>query len=218
MSKSRIILLASGVTAVAVLSGIGWGWLASQVPQVSKADRLEALRQEPGSKVAAETAIQIAPQVSVESTGRVSNLGFTPDPNNIADWQDPFEKTLSSESEEPERSRQLLEVFPNLPQDAQVEAVEQLSNLLPNQEYAALAQYLTNSTIAEPVLDVIMAGLLNRPDTLKLPYLVQVARDERNPKAAEAKGILQALLDENFGDDWARWQTEVDQFLKQYSD
>jgi len=218
MSKSRIILLASGVTAVAVLSGIGWGWLASQVPPVSKAERLEALRQEPGSRVAAETAIQIAPQVSVESTGSVSNLGFTPDPNNIADWQDPFEKTLSSESEEPERSRQLLEVFPNLPQDAQVEAVEQLSNLLPNQEYAALAQYLTNSTIAEPVLDVIMAGLLTRPDTLKLPYLVQVARDERNPKAAEAKGILQALLDENFGDDWARWQTEVDQFLKQYSD
>jgi len=218
MSKSCIILLASGVTAVAVLSGIGWGWLASQVPPVSKADRLEALRQEPGSKVAAETAIQIAPQVSVESTGSVSNLGFTPDPNNIADWQEPFEKALSSESGQPERSRQLLEVFPNLPQDAQVVAVEQLSNLLPNQEYAALAQYLTNITIAEPVLDVIMAGLLNRPDTLKLPYLVQVARDERNPKAAEAKGILQALLDENFGDDWARWQTEVDQFLKQYSD
>jgi hypothetical protein len=63
-----------------------------------------------------------------------------------------------------------------------------------------------------------MAALLSRSDTLKLPYLLQIARDEQNPKALEAKGLLEALLDENFGDDWTRWQTSVDQWLKQYYD
>jgi hypothetical protein len=59
-----------------------------------------------------------------------------------------------------------------------------------------------------------MTGLLNRPDNIKLPYLLEVARDEQNPKASEAQGLLESILDKNYEKDWDQWAAEIDQWLQ----
>ena len=216
MKKSAIILAACGIAAGTVLSGLLWGWLASRVPNPISQTPDSAIQANQSSLILSQTPQQPDPRAI--RAGRFTPAVMSAAPNRLSNWKETVENILNSESEEKEKSQRLLELFPNLPQDGQIAAAEHLSILLPNQDYAALGQYLTNATTPEAVLEVLMAGLLNRPDTLKLPYLLDVARDEQNPKAGEAKGLLQALLDENFGNDWTRWQAKVDQWVTEYSD
>jgi hypothetical protein len=53
---------------------------------------------------------------------------------------------------------------------------------------------------------------------VKLPALLGVARDPQNPKAGEAKDILRLFLEEDYGADWAAWQSKVDQWLRDNPD
>jgi len=111
-----------------------------------------------------------------------------------------------------------LEIFPRLPTDGQEEVAQHLSNLVSDEHYAALGQYLTNTALPEPVLDVLLSDALNRPNKLKLPVLVEVARDPANPKAGEAKDLLELYLEEDYGTDWNLWQQKVEKWLKDNPD
>ncbi len=87
-----------------------------------------------------------------------------------------------------------------------------------DQDYAALKQFVTNTTLPEPVLDVLVGDVLNRPNSLKLPTLLDIARDPQHPKAGEAKDILQLFLEEDYHTDWPAWQAKVNQWLKDNPD
>jgi hypothetical protein len=222
MSKASVILRVCSFAAATVLSGIVLGRLATRAPSP------RGLAPEPTVQAKNSSAAFVfgnadsvdMPTPPSPSRGDQFGAGatYSASLNQVTNWNESVADILGSESDEKDKRRQLLEVFPSLPQDGQVQVAEHLSRLLPKQDYAALGQYLTNATTPGPVLDVLMADLLNRPDTLKLPYLLQIARDDRNPKAGEAKGLLESLLDENFGDNWSRWQAKVDQWVKDYSD
>ncbi|HWH68505.1 MAG TPA: hypothetical protein VNT26_03930, partial [Candidatus Sulfotelmatobacter sp.] len=92
------------------------------------------------------------------------------------------------------------------------------SNLISDQDYPALSQYLTNSTTPSAVMDVLLAGLLNRPNSLKMPLLLDMARDDQNPKASDARDMLSLFLEEDYGNNWTQWQSKMDQWLKDNPD
>ena len=131
----------------------------------------------------------------------------------ITNWEDKVDEILTSEVPEADKARKMLDMFPRLPEDGQVEVAQHLANLVSDQDYPSLGRFLTNSTLPQPVLDVLMADALNRPNSVKLPALLGVASDPRNPKAGEAKDILQLFLEEDFGTDWNAWQNKVTQWL-----
>jgi len=215
MSKCSFILRVSGIAAATVLSGVFLGRLASQVRQTSV-----QVRHSPNSVFSEmRTSAQLPASPVVSDNDQRSKVIIEHAATiELTNWNETVAGILSSGSDEKEKNQQLLELLPRLPPEGQSQVAEHLSRSLPNQDFPQLGQYLTNATTPEPVLDVIMADLLNRPDTLKLPYLLQIARDQQSPKAAEAKGILAALLDEDFGDNWPQWQAKVDQWVKDYSD
>jgi hypothetical protein len=138
--------------------------------------------------------------------------------NVVTNWEDKLDEILSSEKEDNEKARQMAEIFPSLPQEGQVEAAQHLSNLVPDEEYASVEQYLTNSAYSEDVLDVFMSDVLNRPNSIKLPALLAVARDSQNPKSGEAKDLLELFLEEDHGTDWNAWQNQIDRWLKDNPD
>lgn len=78
--------------------------------------------------------------------------------------------------------------------------------------------YLTNADLPENVLDVLLDDVLNRPNSLKLPALLEVARSAQHPKAAEAKDFLELFLEEDYGADWDKWQAGMEQWLKENPD
>ena len=147
-----------------------------------------------------------------QTTGTVASA------NIVTNWEDRLDEVLSGKQNEDAKAKQMLEMFPRLPPDGQEEVAQHLSNLVSDELYPVLGQYLTNTALPEPVLDVLLSDALNRPNKLKLPVLVEVARDPSNPKAGEAKDLLELYLEEDYGADWNIWQQKVEQWLKDNPD
>jgi hypothetical protein len=138
--------------------------------------------------------------------------------NLIADWQDKFDAVLNSDNDDTNKAQQLLDIFPRLPPDAKVEAAQHLSNLVPDEDYAPLANLLTNATLSTDVLDVLLGDALNRPNSLKLPALLDVASNSAHPQADEAKDLLELYLDADYGTDWGQWRQKIAAWLKDNPD
>jgi hypothetical protein len=139
-------------------------------------------------------------------------------PNLITNWEEKLEAILGNEATpDPEKAKQMIEMFPNLAPEAQEELAHHISNLTPDENYS-LGQFLTNSSLPEAVLEVFTEDILNRPNSIKLPLLLDVARDPQHPKAGEAKDILELFLEEDFGADWSKWQGKMNDWLKENPD
>jgi hypothetical protein len=106
-------------------------------------------------------------------------------------------------------------LFPKLPEDAQAEAARHISNLLPDQNYSLLDQLLTNSNLPDSVLDALMSEAMDRPDALKLPLFLEIARNEMSPKAEDARAFLETFLQQDYGQDWPAWQAGINNWLAQ---
>jgi hypothetical protein len=217
MNKSLRILKIVGIVAVVVAAGVALGWLGTRGSQ--RASRT------PDSQVPASDSASATPDVSPAPTrsapgilnaqpGSVETVAVTPMASNLmTNWEDRLDEILGGEGEEADKAKQMLEMFPRLPEEGQVEVAQHLSNLTADKDYAPLGAYLTNSATSEQVLDVLMGDLLNRPNSVKLPVLLDVAREPQHPKAGEAKDILQLFLEEDYGADWNAWQTKMQQWL-----
>ena len=134
------------------------------------------------------------------------------------DWNDKLDSILGSNDDEALKAEQLLKLWPTLPEDGQVEAMQHISNLLPDEKFSLLTQTLTNAATSEAVLDIILGDALNRPNALKLPSLLEVAKIPGHPKAEEAREILEVFVDHDYGTDWAQWDKAVKDWLKENPD
>jgi len=220
MSKLSKLLIAAATVAGVVLVAIALSRHGSQAPepdtQVSAA--------EPAPAAPAETKRSTffskrprrqaaAPATSGQPTG--ATAGAT---NISSAWEDKLDEILGSTSSDQDKAKQMLELFPNLPADGQEEVAQHLSNLVADSDFGLLRAYLTNAALADNVLDVLLDDVLNRPNSLKLPALLEVARSAQHPKAAEAKDFLELFLEEDYGDDWDKWQSQMQEWLKNNPD
>src|ERR1051325_712315 len=123
-------------------------------------------------------------------------------PGLIADWDDKVNDILGAEGDEKDKARKLIEMFPHLPPDGQEEVAHHISNLVADEDYAPLSQFVTNSALPEAVLDVFVEDVFNRPNSIKLPLLLEIAQDPQHPRSAAAKDVLELFLEEDFGSDW----------------
>jgi hypothetical protein len=138
--------------------------------------------------------------------------------NIITNWEDKLEETLAAQTTTEAKASQMLAMFPRLPEAGQVEFATHLCNLVTDEDYAPLGQLLGNPRLPQDVLDTLMADALNRPNSLKLPALLEVARTSEHPKASDAKEVLQFFLESDYGDDWPKWQEKVQTWLKDNPD
>jgi hypothetical protein len=133
--------------------------------------------------------------------------------NAVADWEGKIDDIFEKYEEDNQKVKHMLALFPQLPAEGQEEVAQHLVNLVADEEYTSINQFLTNNALTEDVLDVFFSDLLNRPNSTKLPTLVNVARDPKNPKSGEAREMLELFLDEDYGGDWDQWNTKVQEWL-----
>jgi len=214
-----------GVAILAAVVGVGVfiGWLGSR-------GALPTPRLPPVNLPTAESRpIVQQPPVATASTpprstpGNASAANPSPavvvtTPGLITNWDDRVDQILAADTDDTNKVAQLFDIFPRLPEDGQVEVAEHLSNLVPDDNYTRLGQLLEDPKLPESVLDELMADALNRPNSVKLPVLLQVAQEPDNPKASEAKDLLELYLDEDYGTDWSQWQTKLQAWLKDNPD
>jgi len=75
-----------------------------------------------------------------------------------------------------------------------------------------------NPNLPEEVLDVFVTDLMNRDDSTKLPALLEIAKIPNHPHHEEALTDLQIFLDEDYGNDWNRWNTATKAYLKKQAE
>jgi len=219
MSAPSKVLGFVGAGVGVVLAGVLLGWLGTRTPQassqsttnVSNAPPQETTRpiQTPGTPPTTPTA----PGTNAQAP--TTNSSAT---NLITDWEDKLEAILDSNDDDATKVKQLLAMFPRLPEDGQTEVAQHLSNLVEDKDYAPLGKLLADGKLPETVLDVLVQDVLNRPNSLKLPSLLEVASNPQHPKAEEAKDLLELFLEEDYGTDWAKWQTKMQEWLKNNPD
>ena len=220
MSKLSKLLIAVGALAGIVLVAI----MLSRRPSTGPVSDTQASISAPTSPALAETNrpsffTKRARRQPAQTATNGQPMGSSDTTTNaMAGWEDKLDDILGSANPDPEKAKQMLRMFPTLPADGQEEVARHLSNLLPDQDYGLMRGYLTNASLPEDVLDVLVDDALNRPNSLKLPALLEVARSAQHPKAAEAKDFLELLLEEDYGDDWGKWQAKMEEWLKDNPD
>jgi hypothetical protein len=217
----------AGLGIIAAIAGIGIliGWLGSHgstqpVPPPPPPDQT-MVDSSPGGHPAT-TATNPPAAVTANSSSNAAlpnpNAVSSSDTNLLADWESRVDEILTEDTADTNKVNHLFEIFPHLPEEGQVEVAQHLSNLVPDENYAPLAQLLENAKLPEAVLDVLMADALNRPNAVKLPVILEVAQNPDHAKAGEAKDLLALYLDGDYGTDWSQWKQKLQEWLKENPD
>jgi hypothetical protein len=130
-------------------------------------------------------------------------------PVPVTNWSVQVSAVMTSEASTTNKAIGLLGLFPNLPEQGQVEAAQHSSRLLPDNYYNALGTQMTNAAVAPAARRAIFADLLTRPNQVKLPWLVAVASTALDGQSDEAAHLLKSILNEDHGSDWPLWRERV---------
>ncbi|MEY2465616.1 MAG: hypothetical protein QOD03_137 [Verrucomicrobiota bacterium] len=223
----RKVLITVGIGAVIVGIGVAVGLLGSggsespvaHIPEdASEPSTSPELVTHPVSNSESAMVQPVKPTTTFSNAPAARTLAMQNTNTDLTNWEETVDDILASDGEDSAKVKQLLEMFPKLSEDGQVEVAQHLSNLVDDADYAPVAELLKNAKLPEPVLDVLMGDVLNRPNASKLPLLLEVARTPDHAKAEEARDLLELYLDENYGTDWAKWQEKTKEWLKQNPD
>src|ERR1035441_1835903 len=214
MSKSFKLLILIGAITGVVIVGI---YLSRRSDTAPEADAQASLS-DPTSPDTEETnrsaffnqraRREASPTVSDDGSAGVSDI------NAMSGWEGKVDEILGSTRPDADKAKQMVEMFPTLPAAGQEEVVRHLTNLLPDQDYGLMRSFLTNASLSENVLDFLLDDVLNRPNSLKLPALLDVARNAHLGQPAPAKNFLTLFIEEDYGNDWDKWQTGIQGWLK----
>jgi hypothetical protein len=160
-------------------------------------------------------AVTSAPVANFQPTNILAAPNMSGSDTN---WEEKIDDIVGSDDPDTNKVQKLYALFPKLPPDGQEEAAQHLSNLVDDEDYAPLGAMLKNDKLPEGVLDELLADVLNRPNNLKLPLLLDVASDANHAKHDEAKDLLELYLGEDYGSDWNSWRQHMTTWMQQNPD
>ncbi len=205
-----VLLLAGGV-------GIFIGWMKSRDGDV------RPIVLPPGSNdpIVAIAPVAMSPaDVSRHAPAKNARLNRKkpapeqPPPEVSTDWEQRLDDVLLADTNANTKADLILALIPTAPASAQVELSQHLVNMVQDDHYDGAAQLLTNAATPAEVSRVLLNDLLNRNNTLKLPMLLAVARDDDHPLKDQARELLELMIQEDNGTNWDQWGASVNTWLQ----
>jgi hypothetical protein len=212
--NTRLVL----ILAVVVLGIVGaavW-FLQMQPPAVPVAGSTPAPGPSPATTSGVNTS-PIAPLPNTDTantTAKATPRKVTTPPRTQTEWEARIDQVLDLQAPETETAKMLINLMPTLPPDGQAEAAQHITNLILDKDYGLVMPMLRNPAYGEAVQDVLITDLMNREDNVKLPALLDVARIPNHPYHEEAMTDLQIFLDQDYGTNWAKWDTSMREYLR----
>lgn len=220
-----VIVLALLVAVLGLIRHLLWPPSPAPAPETQPVQTPAPLAQptEPPAPIPAQSNVQIVvpPELTAPAPqpgGPASTNFIPPPPVERIQWEQQIDDILLSQAESGDKGRRLLALFPQLPPEAQVEAAPHLANLTEDADFPGLGPLLTNASTPQAVLEVLVGDLLNRPNRIKLPLLLAIASVPDHPSAAEARTILETMLGQDHGQDWAAWEAAIQAWLKEHEE
>ena len=143
------------------------------------------------------------PLVAFARESETSSFGT---PVVMTNWQAQVSQVLISGSSVVDQGNALLAMLPQTPAEGQVDVAQHAGRLLSDASFASFGSQLTNAATPAAVRRVVFADLLSRPNSVKLPWLIEVARSPVDNQSGEALLILKSILREDYGTDWNAWR------------
>jgi hypothetical protein len=158
---------------------------------------------------ASSNATQKAPRIK-----RPKPVLLPPPPEENMQWEQQLDDVLLADTDANTKADRILALIPTAPTNAQVELSQHLVNMVQDDHYDGAAQMLTNPATPTDVSTVLMNDLLNRNNTLKLPMLLAVARDDDHPLKDQAREMLELLIQQDDGTNWDQWGASINTWLQ----
>ena len=205
-----VLILAGGV-------GVFIGWMKSREGDI------QPIALPPGSNqpiiaIAQEATTPVersrAPDANTSRMGREKPVLLEQPGEESTDWEKQLDDVLLSDTDVNAKADHILAMIPTAPTNAQVELSQHLVNMVQDDHYDGAAQLLTNTTTPAAVSTVLMNDLLNRNNTLKLPMLLAVARQDDHPLKDQAREMLELLIQQDNGTNWDQWGASIDTWLQ----
>lgn len=140
------------------------------------------------------------------------------DPNKPAPyppWLEKLDSIVTSDNPSDENKvEQMAALMPGLPMEAKLEYARQMTVMLDDTNYTPVKKILLDPTTPTNVFDVIFNEFVTRGNALKLPVYVEMLKIPNHTYHARARQVLQAYLRMDYGDDPAKWEEPVNEYLK----
>ena len=128
-------------------------------------------------------------------------------------WDNQVDAILASQAPEAEIADKLLKLYPQMPTNAQADLFMEITPRVSDENYSKLSGILTNSLTNPEVLETLLTDLVDRPDKIRLPIFLDVMRTTDNPKSPDAHDLLEAILGEDYGEDWDTWSKKISEWM-----
>ncbi len=217
MNKSSRFAVGAAVLCVVAAVGLFFFWLTSGGPAPKPVP--DTVEIGPADSAKPASTAPVAPPRTRPQPPQPNQVTVTAPAEVDTNWESRVENILSSETEDiPTKAKQMLEIFPHVPEESKPEVAEHLANLTPDEMYQGVGDLFADPKQPPEILEVFMHDILNRPNSVKLPELLRVAQAPEHPKAGEAREVLTLFLEEDYGSDWQKWQTATDSWLQNNPD
>jgi hypothetical protein len=202
--RLRVVFVA--VVALVGLSWLGWSVRHARLVSATAPSLVTAAAPELSGGQAARPAPALVPAAPTADAAPALEAAGPPSADA---WAARRDEILHSAGTADEKADRLLALVPGLSGADQEEAARHLVNLLSDEHFPVAGGYLTNPQAPDAVQNILMAELLNRPEAVKLPLWLAVARVEEHPRAAEAKEFLALNFPEDYATNWPAWEAAV---------
>jgi len=214
----KLLTVLAGIVAIA--TGIAWRvvCVAKQTPHNAEHAQPAKAR---GAASAGEFPAHAAEGADVPSEEESEAVVNAPAPPPLLldvappAWEQQLNSTgADAAKNEAAKARAIFAMMPALPEEALADAAERAVERMPDADYAnVVLPVVTNPTTHNRAMSVLFADLMERPDAITLPALLQIARNSGHAFAPSARDNLQLLLNADFGNDWVHWEAEIQRAL-----
>lgn len=137
------------------------------------------------------------------------------EPQELEPWEKDLDAALDDNLSDEQSVTKILTLYPTFPEDGKIEAVEYLVDLVEDKDYSKIEPLLYDKTAPEEVLETLIDDLYGREEYVQLPAMLKIMQDPSHPLYEDAKENLADYLEQDYGNDLAKWQAGVDNYLKE---
>jgi len=177
----------------------------------------------PATSPTAVTQNKTTPATNAITTAAVRANSTTPQPQPpkprpTGEWKPKLDAILASSVDSTAKLQQVKELLAKLPQEEAEQAVQALASSVRDESFAFLKPLVVDPTMPEAVRDEFVVDLMNRPNSIKIPLFLEIARNPDHPDHESAYDTLEAFTGLKYGADWAGWEKGIEQWLKENPD
>ena len=186
-----LLLLMVGVYRKSAQVDAGWGADLPVFAATTTSNRAAAFLNRSGTLAATRPASALHTQPSAEA------------------WSQAIDTILHEDGDVTEKAKRMSQLYSHLPADLQTECAQHLVNFSTDASPEPLLEPLLSEKGDATAQGVLLLGLLQRADKVRLPVLLKIASNPNHPLTSEALQYLQFLLETDHGLDWDRWQEVI---------